>query len=342
MIAPSLSSAIKTLATGTLPSSDDLRASFEALLAGDATPEQTGAFLMGLRVVGETREVLAVGASVMRQHARRIEIDGPLLDTCGTGGLDWVSLNTSTASAIVVAACGGRVAKHGNRSVPPKTGSADVLEALGVQLDIDEATFRRCVDGVGVGFMFARTHHAAMRHVAPARQSLGIRTVFNLLGPLTNPAGADRQIVGVFAPEWVRPMAEALHALGTRRAWVVHGIDGIDELSVAGLTRVAEAGPGGVREFELSPDMFGLQRHPLSSLRGGDPQENALAIQDLFDGRPGPFRDMVCLNAGAGLHLLDLADTVKDGIARAQQALDDGSASATLRNLVRLSNGSGD
>lgn len=335
-----LRDSIHALAEGRLPDPATLTGAFEALLSGEAPAERVAAFLMGLRVVGETAEVLVAGARVMRGHARRVAIgDVPLLDTCGTGGLSWVSLNTSTAAALVVAACGGHVAKHGNRSVPPKTGSADVLEALGVRLEIDAEIFRRCVTEAGVGFLFARSHHSAMRHVAPIRQSLGIRTVFNLLGPLTNPAGATRQLLGVFAPEWVEPMALALRDLGTERAWVVHGLDGIDEIAISGPTLVAEVRGGEVRLFEIEPAMAGLDPHPFSALSGGTVADNAQAIRDLFDAKPGPFRDMVCLNAAAGLLLLGTVSDLRTGVLAAGQALDSGAARATLGRLAAISHG---
>ncbi|MEM6667019.1 MAG: anthranilate phosphoribosyltransferase [Pseudomonadota bacterium] len=318
-----------------------LEGAFETLLSGDAERELIAAFLTGLAVRGETSAELIAGAKIMRAHSVRHEVEGPLLDTCGTGGLPWRSLNTSTAAAIVTAAAGGRVAKHGNRSVPPKTGSADVLEALGVNLDVDKSTFAACLDGCGVAFMFARTHHSAMRHVAPVRAALGIRTVFNLLGPLTNPAGASRQILGVYDVKWVRPIADALAALGIEKAWVVHGVDGIDEISIAGVTKVAAVANGAVTEFEVTPTDAGLAASPLSSLEGGSPEENAAAISELLDGQTGPFRDVVCLNAGAGLHLLGLAPDLKAGVAAAQAAIDSGKARETLTALVNLSHGRG-
>lgn len=336
-----LSLSIKALAEGAHPTPETLEGAFRTLLEGAATDGQIGAFLMGLRAVGETGETLAVGAKLLRETARKVHVEGPLLDTCGTGGLGWRSLNTSTAAAILVAACGGRVAKHGNRSVPPKTGSADVLEALGVALDIDEATFHRCLEGAGVAFMFARSHHSAMRHVAGVRAELGIRTVFNLLGPLSNPAAADHQILGVFSPDWTRPMAEALRDLGVSRAWVVHGTDGIDEVSVSGPTSVWEVSDGQLRDFEITPETAGLSRSPLSALEGGTPEQNALAIRELFEGRPGPFRDAVMLNAAAGLVILALADDLASGVAMAGRAIDDGGALRTLDRLVSLSQGGG-
>ncbi len=334
-----LSTSLKAIARGEPLQSELLEQAFDALLTGEAAPEETGAFLMGLAVRGETSGELVAGARMMRRHARRVTIDGPLLDTCGTGGLSWKSLNTSTASALVIAAAGGRVAKHGNRSVPPKTGSADVLEALGVNLDVDERTLQDCIAKAGVGFMFARTHHSAMRHVAPIRTKLGIRTIFNLLGPLTNPAGAQHQVLGVWAPEWVRPMAEALHELGTARSWVVHGLDGIDEISISGVTRVCEITPAGIRSFEIEPSVAGLPSHPLSMLEGVDVQGNAEAILDLFDGHEGPFRDMVLLNAAAGLLMLGRAEDLKHGAVLAAEALDSGKTRETLQKLREASNG---
>lgn len=334
-----LSTAIKQLAENAMPESEVLAGAFRTLLEGHASDAQIAAFLMGLRLVGETGDVLATGAALLRDHARPVKVEGPVLDTCGTGGLSWKSLNTSTATAILVAACGGRVAKHGNRSVPPKTGSADVLEALGVSLDVDAATFAKCIDGAGVGFLFARTHHSAMRHVAGVRSELGIRTVFNLLGPLSNPAGADHQLLGVFSSDWIEPMAEALRRLGTRRAWIVHGCDGIDEISISGPTQVCELRDGNLTRFEVTPNEVGLAPSHLSGLAGGSPEENAAAIRDVFDGRPGPFRDAVTLNAAAGLLILEMVTTLKEGHVLASAAIDDGRASQTLRRLADLSHG---
>ncbi len=334
-----LSSALKAIALGQGLPADVLESAFEALLTGTAAPEETGAFLMGLAVRGETADELIAGARIMRRHARTVEIGGQLLDTCGTGGLAWKSLNTSTASAIVIAAAGGRVAKHGNRSVPPKTGSADVLEALGVNIEVDNETLKQCINEANVGFMFARNHHSAMRHVAPIRMKLGIRTIFNLLGPLTNPAGAQHQILGVFAPQWVRPMADALHALGSTRSWVVHGLDGVDEISISGPTKVCEVTRTGVREFVIDPATAGLAAHPLSTVEGTDVAGNAQAILDLFDGHQGPFRDMVLMNAAAGLHVLDRAGDLAEGAAIAAQAIDSGKARDHLDLLRRASQG---
>ncbi|MEM0985634.1 MAG: anthranilate phosphoribosyltransferase [Pseudomonadota bacterium] len=345
--APRLAAAIRAIARGETLVPETVEAAIGELLAGKAAPEQVGAFLTGLAVRGETAAELIAGARAMRSSAHKADLnasaDQPLLDTCGTGGLTWTSLNTSTASAIVLAACGVRVAKHGNRSVPPKTGSADVLEALGVDLDMDAARERLCIETAGVTFLYARSHHSAMRHVAPVRAKLGIRTLFNLLGPLSNPAGANRQVLGVFAPEWVDPMAEALLALGVERAWVVHGTDGIDEVSIAGETQVAEIQKGDTRprRFTLTPEQAGLPRTPLKALEGSSPEANAAAITALFGGETSPFRDAVCLNVAAGLVVCDAAPDLETGVRQAAAAIDGGKARATLAALVDASHGRG-
>lgn len=339
----SLSPALKILAKGNALSGAELESTFAAILSGDIPPEQIGAFLMGLAVRGETGAELLAGAKTLRANARKIDLEGHTLDTCGTGGLGWTSLNTSTASAIVIAAAGGKVAKHGNRSVPPKTGSADVLEALGVELDLTESRFRDCIEQAGVGFLFARSHHSAMRHVAPVRASLGIRTIFNLLGPLSNPASATHQVLGVSEARWLKPMAEALRNLGITRAWVVHGTDSdgtvIDELSIAGETQIIEVRDGKLTNHTITPEDAGLGRNRLSALAGGAPSDNALAISELMDGRPGPFRDAVILNAAAGLHVLGNANDLKDGAAQASEAIDSRAAARTLATLAAASKG---
>ena len=330
---------LRSIANGAELSVSELEAAFTAILSGNVSDIQVSAFVMGLAVRGETGAELLAGARVMRSHARTLEISGDVLDTCGTGGLGWASLNTSTASAIVIAACGGKVAKHGNRSTPPKTGSADVLEALGVELDLSPDRFNACIESVGVGFMFARSHHSAMRHVAPVRADLGIRTIFNLLGPLSNPANATHQVLGVYDSCWLRPMAEALCALGVKRAWIVHGRDGIDELSIAGTSDVVEVADGSLREFVIEPKDAGLTSSPLSALEGGSPDQNATAIRDIFEGRPGPFRDAVVLNAAAGLVVLGKADDLLAGAQQAATAIDTGKALETLTRLAAISQG---
>ena len=332
---------LKSLANAEALDEKTLQSCFAELLSGEVPPEQIGAFLMGLALRGETGKELLEGARVMRANARTIEIAGPVLDTCGTGGLGWTSLNTSTASAIAIAACGGKVAKHGNRSVPPKTGSADVLEALGVSLEVSEPAFLKCIEKAGVGFLFARTHHSAMRHVAPVRASLGIRTIFNLLGPLSNPAKATHQILGVYDPHWLRPMAEALCELGVTKAWVVHGVQvddrAVDEISIAGPTQVMEVSEGSIRNLEITPGDLGLKATPLAALEGGAPDFNANAIHAAFENEPSPFLDSIIANAAAGLHILGIADSLIGGAEKVRSAISSGAAKATLSELARIS-----
>ncbi len=316
-----------------------LAGAFDAMFEGRAEPEQMAALLTGLAIRGETANDLATAARVMRRHARRLAPRAGLIDTCGTGGLSWPSLNTSTAAALVVAACGQQVAKHGNRSTPPKTGAADVLEALGVNLNTTDAEAEACLERAGVTFLFARAHHSAMRHVAPVRAKIGIRTIFNMIGPLTNPAGAEYQLLGVSADFLVDRIAGALFQLGGKRAWVVHGSGGIDELSISGPSRVVEVTPAGLKSFIVEPAEAGLGTHPISSLKGGSPQQNAQAIRDLLDGRSGPFRDIVVLNSAAALVIAGRAESLMHGAGMAQAAIDDGRAKETLRRLIAASHG---
>jgi anthranilate phosphoribosyltransferase len=329
---------IGELAASGNPTSSEMTAAFEAILSGEAEPAQIGAFLMGLRMRGERVGDIVAGARVMRRHARAVSAPAGAVDTCGTGGLSWTSLNTSTAAAIVAASVGAIVAKHGNRSVPPKTGSADVLEALGVNLNASDAQIEECFRRSRLAFLFAPAHHSAMRHAGPVRKAIGIRTIFNLLGPLSNPAGAKRQVLGVYSPEWVEPYAQALLELGTERAWVVHGMDGIDEISTVGPTRIAEATPSGVRTFEVSPTDLGIARARLEDLRGGTPTENALALRAVVSGGDGPFADLVGVNAAAVLFVAEVAPDLASGLQMARAAMRDGRASATLASLVEASN----
>src|SRR5579859_2498307 len=263
---------------------------FDAMLSGNATPSQMGGFLMALRVRGETVEEITGAARAMRAKALMVKAPEGAIDTCGTGGDASGSFNISTATALVVAGCGVPVAKHGNRNLSSKCGSADVLAALGVNIDADMALIRRSLWEAGIGFLMAPRHHSAMRHVGPTRVELGTRTIFNLLGPLSSPAGAKRQLVGVFAPQWVRPMAEVLGKLGSERAWVVHG-SGLDELTTTGTTLVAELKDGKVASFEVTPEDAGLPRAKLDDIKGGDPAANAAHMTQLLDGRRGPLRD---------------------------------------------------
>ncbi|HJU18318.1 MAG TPA: anthranilate phosphoribosyltransferase, partial [Stellaceae bacterium] len=288
------------VAAGRALSEAEAEAAFDAIMSGDATPSQMGGLLMALRVRGESVDEIAGAARIMR--AKAVPIDAPpgTVDTCGTGGDGSGSFNISTAAALVVAGCGVPVAKHGNRALSSRSGSADVLTALGVDIDADLAIVRRCLWEIGIGFLMAPRHHSATRHVAPTRVELGTRTIFNLLGPLSNPANARRQLVGVFAPEWVRPIAEVLGRLGAERAWVVHGA-GIDELTTAGRTTVAALADGRVESFEIDAAEHGLPPARVEDLKGGDPAHNAQLMRDLLEGTPGPLRDVVLLNSAAAL-----------------------------------------
>src|SRR5271155_553283 len=277
------------VAQGRTLSEREAEAAFDIIMSGDATPSQMGAFLMALRVRGETVDEIAGAARIMRAKAVPIEAPPGAVDTCGTGGDASGSFNISTASALVVAGCGVPVAKHGNRALSSKSGSADVLTALGVNIDADFSIVRACLWEVGIGFLMAPRHHSATRHVAPTRVELGTRTIFNLLGPLSSPAMARRQLVGVFAPEWVRPMAEVLGRLGAEHAWVVHG-SGIDELTTAGTTTVAEFKDGKLRGFEVVPEDAGLPRAALDALKGGEPAHNAALMRGVLAGETGPLR----------------------------------------------------
>ena len=308
------------VAQGCSLSESEAEAAFDIIMSGDATPSQMGAFLMALRVRGETVDEITGAARIMR--AKAVSIDAPpgTIDTCGTGGDSSGSFNISTASALVVAGCGVPVAKHGNRALSSKSGSADVLTALGVNIDADLAIVRQCLWEIGLGFLMAPRHHSATRHVAPTRVELGTRTIFNLLGPLSSPAMARRQLVGVFAPEWVRPIAEVLGRLGAEHAWVVHG-DGLDELTTAGVTTVAAFEDGEVRTFEVVPEDFGLPRARLEDIRGGEPPHNAGLMRHLLAGADGPLRDIVLLNSGAALLVAGRVTTVEAGIELAARSL---------------------
>jgi anthranilate phosphoribosyltransferase len=325
------------VAQGRSLSESQAEAAFDIIMSGDATPSQMGAFLMALRVRGETVDEITGAARIMR--AKAVSIDAPpgTIDTCGTGGDASGSFNISTASALVVAGCGVPVAKHGNRALSSKSGSADVLTTLGVNIDADLAVVRQCLWEVGLGFLMAPRHHSATRHVAPTRVELGTRTIFNLLGPLSSPAMARRQLVGVFAPEWVRPMAEVLGRLGAERAWVVHG-EGLDELTTAGTTTVAAFENSQVVTFEVAPEDFGLPRARLADIRGGEPQHNADLMRDLLAGAGGPLRDVVLLNSGAALVVAGRASGVEAGIELAARSIDSGAARRVLDELVVRTN----
>ena len=317
---------------------DEAAQAMAAIMRGEAAPAQIAGLLIGLSMKGERPSELVGFARAMRGEAVALsQSAGEVFDTCGTGGDRSGSFNISTAAAIVVAACGVRVAKHGNRSVSSRCGSADVLEALGVQISAPPSVVERCLDEAGVAFFFAPTFHPAMRHAGPARRDMGVRTAFNLLGPLTNPASPIRQIVGVPRPELTELLARALLLLGAERAWVVHGADGLDELSTTGYTKVSECRDGSVQTFYVHPSEYGLAKASLDALRGGDAQVNAAIVREVLDGRFGPARDVVLLNAGAALFIAGRVGSVRDGITQAADAIDSGRAKQVLHQLVTVS-----
>ena len=317
---------------------EEAAAAMDLVMRGEATPAQIAGLLIGLSMKGERPAELVGFARTMRAKAVPLQQPaGEVFDTCGTGGDRSGTFNISTAAALVVAACGVRVAKHGNRSVSSQCGSADVLEALGVKVTAPPAVVERCLSKAGIAFFFAPTFHPAMRHAAPARKELGVRTAFNLLGPLTNPAGASRQIVGVPRPELTELIARALMLLGSERAWVVHGADGLDELSTTGHTKVSECRAGAVQTFYVHPSDFGLSKVSPETLKGADAPTNARRIVDVLSGTPGPPRDVVLLNAGAALFVAGHAESVRQGIAKAADAIDSGRAKAVLSQLVEVS-----
>lgn len=316
----------------------EMGAVMRLIMTGQATPAQIGGFLIGLRMKGETVEEIAAAAQVMRELVTRVAVSGPhLVDTCGTGGDGVSTFNISTAAAFVVAAAGGRVAKHGNRSVSSKSGSADVLEAAGVNLDLGPEQVGQCVNEVGVGFMFAPKHHAAMKHAIGPRREMAVRTIFNLLGPLTNPAGAPNQVLGVFADQWVEPLAEVLQRLGSEHVLVVHAEDGMDEISIGAATRVAELKDGRVRVYRVQPEDFGLKRADVKQLGVSNPAESFARVQQVLENKLGAARDIVALNAGAAIYAAGLAPDLAAGIKTASAVIASGAAKAKLAALVALS-----
>ncbi|MCW1932469.1 anthranilate phosphoribosyltransferase [Pararhodobacter zhoushanensis] len=310
---------------------------FSILFAGDATPAQMGGLLMTLRTRGETVDEYAAAAAVMRARCVKVRAPEGAMDIVGTGGDGKGTLNISTATAFVVAGAGVTVAKHGNRNLSSKSGAADALGALGINVMVGAAEVERVIRDVGIGFMMAPMHHPAMRHVGPVRTELGTRTIFNILGPLTNPAGVKRQLTGVFAPALVRPMAEVLLALGSEKAWLVHGGDGTDELSIAAPSMVVALENGALREFTVHPEDAGLPLHPFDDLLGGDPAENAVELKAVLAGAGRPaYRDAVLLNAAAALMVADKATTLKEGVAMARESIMSGAAAAKVAGLARL------
>ncbi len=309
---------------------------FTAIMDGDATPAQVGGFLMALRTRGETVAEYAAAASVMRAKCLRVRAPEGAIDIVGTGGDGKGTLNISTAAAFVVAGAGVPVAKHGNRNLSSKSGAADALTELGINVMVGPEVVERALAATGIGFMMAPMHHPATRHVMPARQELGTRTIFNILGPLTNPAAVRRQLTGAYARTVIRPMAETLHELGSDRVWIVHGADGTDEVSIAGETHVAELNDGRVTEFSVHPADAGLPAHPLTAILGGTPVENGRALRALLAGEPSPYRDAVLLNAAAALVIAEKAADLREGVARAAESIDSGDARQKAEGLARV------
>ncbi len=316
----------------------EAEAAFTALFEGEGTPAQMGGFLMALRTRGETVDEYAAAASVMRGKCNAVKAPVGAMDIVGTGGDGKGTLNISTATAFVVAGAGVVVAKHGNRNLSSKSGAADALTEMGLNVMVGADVVERCLNDAGIGFMMAPMHHPAIRHVMPVRAELGTRTIFNILGPLTNPAGVKRQLTGAFSDAMIRPMAETLLALGSERAWLVHGGDGTDEISIAAPTKVAAVEAGAVREFEVHPEDAGLPVHPFEAVLGGTPGENAVAFRALLDGASGAYRDAVLFNSAAALVVADRAASLKEGVDMARSAIDSGAARAKVEALRRLTN----
>ncbi|AHB48835.1 anthranilate phosphoribosyltransferase [Hyphomicrobium nitrativorans NL23] len=338
--ASGIKSLLQALASGR-PLTADEAAHAVDVLTNEATPAQMGAFLMGLRVRGETVDEITGAARTLRAKMMPVTVAPGAIDIVGTGGDGHCTFNVSTGAAIVAAGAGLKVAKHGNRSVSSLSGASDVLSALGVKLDCGTDAIVRAVDDAGVGFLWAPAHHPAMKAWAAARGDLGIRTLFNLLGPICNPAGVKHHVLGVFAPEWVQPIAAVLRALGSERAWVVHGHDGLDELSTTGPTTVAELKDGAITTFEVTPEDAGLPRATLADLKGGDGAHNAEALRSLLAGDPGPYRDIVVFNTAAALIVAGRAASLAEGAALAADAIQSGRAARALERLVAISNNAG-
>jgi len=332
--------AIQTVIDGMNLSMGEMTTVMRLIMTGEATPAQIGGFLIGLRMKGETVEEVAAAASVMRDLATPVDVDdrAHLVDIVGTGGDGASTFNVSTASTFVLAAAGGRVAKHGNRSVSSSSGSADVLEAAGVNLDASPEQVSNCISEVGVGFMFAPKHHSAMKHAIGPRKEMGVRTIFNVLGPLTNPAGAPNQVLGVYSDHWLEQLAQVLKQLGSNHVMVVHSEDGLDEISVGAATNVAELKNGEVTTYQVSPEDFGLQTSSLDSLKVGNAEQSLDVIKSVFANEAGPARDIIQLNAGAAIYVAGLAGTLAEGIAKAGEVIASGEAAQKLDELVRVSN----
>src|ERR1700740_2647296 len=333
-----LKSIIGKVATGATLSRDEAATAFDAMMSGEATPSQMGGLLMALRVRGETVDEITGAGAAMRGKMLKVKAPADAIDVVGTGGDGSGSVNVSTCAAFIVAGSGVPVAKHGNRALSSRSGAADVLASLGVKIDLRPDEVGRCVREAGIGFMFAPAHHPAMKNVGPTRVELATRTIFNLLGPLSNPAGVKRQMVGVFSRQWVQPLAQVLKNLGAESVWVVHGSDGLDEITLTAPTFVAALENGEIRTFEVTPEEAGLERCTSDGLKGGDADANAVALQSVLDGKPSPYRDVALLNAAAALIVAGRVKTLKEGVEIGQTSLDSGAAAARLKHLVAVSN----
>jgi len=329
---------IAKVATGANLSRAEAASAFDRMMSGEATPSQMGGLLMALRVRGETVDEITGAVTTMRAKMLSVKAPPDAVDIVGTGGDASGSYNISTCAAFIVAGAGVPIAKHGNRALSSKSGAADVLQALGVNIDLSAEQVGLCIRDSGIGFMFAPAHHPAMKNVGPTRVELGTRTIFNLLGPLSNPAGVKRQMVGTFSRHWIEPMVQVLNNLGSERVWAVHGSDGLDEITTSGPTSVAELKDGKVRTFEIAPEDAGLRRAKPEALRGGDASHNAAALLDVLKGKPGPFRDVAILNAAATLIVASKAGDLKEAAALAAKAIDSGEAEGRLDRLIAVSN----
>src|SRR5208282_5781000 len=329
---------IAKVAAGAALTRIEAQSAFDSMLSGEVTPSQMGGFLMALRVRGETVEEITGAVMAMRAKMLRVRAPAAAIDVVGTGGDGSGSYNVSTLAALIVAACGVPVAKHGNRAASSKSGTADTLGALGVKIGLTPAAVERSVREAGIGFMMAPSHHAAMRHVGPTRVELGTRTVFNLLGPLSNPAGVKRQLIGVFSAAWLEPMAEVLRNLGSERVWITHGADGLDEMSTTGVTKIVELKDGVIRAFEVAPESAGLERAELAALKGGDAAHNAAALRAVLEGERNAYRDIAAFNAAGALVVVGKARDLAEGVGMADEALRRGAARRVLERLVSVSN----
>ncbi len=333
-----IQTAINEVISGNNLSRADMHAVMKTIMQGEATPAQIGGLLVALRLKGESVDEITAAAEVMRELAEKVNVDKThLVDTCGTGGDGANTFNISTTSAFVVAAAGAKVAKHGNRSVSSKSGSADVLEAAGVNLELNAEQVVSCIENVGIGFMFAPMHHSAMKHAIGPRRELGIRTLFNVLGPLTNPAGAPNQVIGVFSNDWLAPLAETLKQLGSEHVLVVHATDGLDEISISAKTNIAELKDGQIENYEISPVDFGMALQDISSLAVSGVEDSLKRMHSVLDNNEGAAKDIVCLNAGAAIYAAGLASSIQDGVSKAQTTIESGAAKQKLEQLIQHS-----